>query len=199
MTRQRTVGLAFILLLVCTSVSAELVKKSSSGLCHPPESSWYERTKNYEAFDSIKTCLDSGGLLPSGLSLRDIRAERNPASDYRPYDRDYFRHWIDEDGDCQDTRAELLISKSTSEPTFADPLKACRVISGRWNSLFTGQQLYQASDVEIDHVVPLEWAWERGAWRWSGQKRETFANDPVNLLAVEDELNSSISGIEKIS
>jgi len=55
-----------------------------------------------------------------------------------------------------------------------------------WNT-----QLYQASDVEIDHVVPLEWAWERGAWRWSGQKRETFANDPVNLLAVEDELNSS--------
>jgi hypothetical protein len=33
--------------------------------------------------------------------------------------------------------------------------------------------------------VPLKWAWDRGARTWSRTKRETFANDPVNLWPVE--------------
>ncbi|KXS55322.1 MAG: hypothetical protein AWU57_308 [Marinobacter sp. T13-3] len=170
------------------------VKQSASGICHPPESSWYDRTQTFTAFDSIEGCLDAGGRLPSGMTLRDLKAQRNPSSDYRPYDRDAFRHWIDEDGDCQDTRAEILIAKSTIRPTFANMQERCRVISGRWVSPFTGQALLNSDDVQIDHVVALKFAWEHGAWRWSGEKRDRFANDPVNLMVVEGSLNGSKGG-----
>lgn len=191
----KTVVTAVALLFsVVIDAAGPSVKQSSSGICHPPESSWYERTTNYKAFDSLPSCLDAGGRLPKGMSLRDIQARRNPTSEYQPYDRDAFRHWVDDDGDCQDTRAELLIAESTIRPTFAYESKQCRVVSGRWLSPFTGQPVQNSDGVEIDHVVPLKWAWERGAWKWSGEQRERFANGMVNLMAVEGELNSSKGG-----
>lgn len=45
------------------------VKLSNSGKCHPLESPYYERTKNYQGFPSLEECLDSGGELPRGVSL----------------------------------------------------------------------------------------------------------------------------------
>ncbi|MFL1455049.1 HNH endonuclease family protein [Marinobacter sp. GN3S48] len=58
-------------------------------------------------------------------------------------------------------------------------------------SLFTGNVIQNASSIDIDHVAPLAWAWKRGANEWSKEKRERFANDPVNLLPVELSLNRS--------
>lgn len=40
-------------------------------------------------------------------------------------------------------------------------------------------------------MVPLKWAWDHGADKWSQEKREQFANDRVNLVAVEASLNRS--------
>ena len=62
-------------------------------------------------------------------------------------------------------------------------------MSGRWISPFSGKVLYKASEVDIDHVVPLKWAWDHGANKWTKAKREQFANDPANLLSVERSLN----------
>lgn len=47
-----------------SSAGEILVKKSSSGICHSPESPYYHQTKNYTAFSSLSACLDSGGRLP---------------------------------------------------------------------------------------------------------------------------------------
>lgn len=41
-----------------------VVKKSSSGICHDKNSKYYAGTKNFEAFDNIQSCLNSGGRLP---------------------------------------------------------------------------------------------------------------------------------------
>ncbi|WGK68343.1 DNA/RNA non-specific endonuclease [Candidatus Haliotispira prima] len=41
-----------------------VIKKSRSGICHPPNSPYYSRTKHYIPFDSLDTCLESGGRLP---------------------------------------------------------------------------------------------------------------------------------------
>ncbi|WP_292276783.1 HNH endonuclease family protein [Marinobacter sp.] len=103
----------------------------------------------------------------------------------REYSRSAFGHgWDDADGDCQDARAEALIASSTTPVRFADN-KRCRVITGRWVSPFTGNVIQNASNIDIDHVVPLAWAWKRGAGKWPGERRERFANDPINLLPVE--------------
>lgn len=50
-----------------------------------------------------------------------------------------------------------------------------------------------SSDVAIDHVVPLSEAWESGAWSWSTDQREDFANDidAPQLLSVGSSVNSS--------
>jgi hypothetical protein len=41
-----------------------VVKKSNSGICHEPGSTYYDRTRHFKSYDSLKKCLDSGGRLP---------------------------------------------------------------------------------------------------------------------------------------
>lgn len=43
--------------------------------------------------------------------------------------------------------------------------------------------------VQIDHIVPLAYAWDMGAAAWPYRQRLRFANDPANLLAVAGQSN----------
>jgi hypothetical protein len=45
------------------------------------------------------------------------------------------------------------------------------------------------ADVQIEHIVPLAYAWDMGARYWTDGLRTRFANDPANLLAVEGQVN----------
>src|SRR5262249_50808797 len=45
------------------------------------------------------------------------------------------------------------------------------------------------SEVDIDHVVALGDAWQKGAQQWPSGRRIAFANDPLNLLAVDSSAN----------
>ncbi|WP_227714177.1 HNH endonuclease family protein [Marinobacter sp. 1-4A] len=172
-----------ILGLLSHTAIADVVKMSTSGLCHPPQSSWYERTQNYRAFKSLDDCLDAGGKLPRGVNT--LTSSQQTLTMAKNYDRSAFGHgWEDSDGDCQDSRAEALIATSTTSVRFATK-RRCRVITGRWISPFTGEVIQNASDIDIDHVVPLAWSWDRGAKEWPYEKREKFANDLRNLWPVE--------------
>ena len=44
--------------------------------------------------------------------------------------------------------------------------------------------------MQIDHVVALSDAWQKGAQQWTPARRLAFANDPLNLLAVDGALNA---------
>lgn len=186
-----TLILAF-LNLYSSPTAAAVIKKTSSGICHPPASSYYDRTKNYQPFDTVEACLGSGGRLPKGMSRSRTNgdsANTTLAKADSGYERSKFGHgWDDSDGDCQNSRAEALIAQSSTKVRFADE-RRCRVVTGRWISPFTGKVIQNASDIDIDHVVPLKWAWDHGANAWSRAKREKFANDPVNLWSVELSLN----------
>lgn len=104
------------------------------------------------------------------------------------YSRQAFGNWIDGDRDCQNLRAELLIEQSLSPVTFRDK-RNCVVHSGQWKSKYTNKMYYLASDLEVDHIIPLKYAWENGADRWSDSQRIAFYNDPLNLAIVEREVN----------
>ncbi len=104
------------------------------------------------------------------------------------YKRKYFPHWTDIDLDCQNTRAEFLISKSLIPVTFKKG-KKCTVKSGKWIDFFTGEELYEAADIDIDHVIPLKYAWEIGASQWAREKRKVFANDFENLIVTNLKYN----------
>lgn len=59
------------------------------------------------------------------------------------YDRGHYKHWIDADKDCQNTRDEVLIAEADpSVPLEFKPRsdgKKCKVISGKWNDPYTGK------------------------------------------------------------
>lgn len=158
------------------------VKQSRSKICHDQASQYYDRVKHYKAFSSIQACLDDGGRLPKQAGKTSIPSQKMPA-----YSRSSFDHWIDSDGDCQNTRHEILIELSTSTVDFGS--NRCTVSRGRWNDPYTGKIFYEARKMDIDHLVPLKWAWDHGAYTWSDSKREQFANDRRNLFAVDASTN----------
>ena len=73
----------------------------------------------------------------------------------------------------------------------------CTVVAGVLADPYTGRSVSftksRATEVQIDHVVPLGAAWARGARDWPQSERERFANDPVNLLATSAAANESKS------
>ena len=76
------------------------------------------------------------------------------------YDRDDWKHWIDADSDCQNTRQEFLIRRSIVPVTFTvrQDGRDCTVRTGAWFDPATGQFFVHGSDVDIDHTIPLKWA-----------------------------------------
>ncbi len=107
------------------------------------------------------------------------------------YSRDLFRHWIDASGDGCDTREEVLITERISGSVLG-----CRVVGGRWRSLYDGAATSNPSSFDVDHMVPLKEAWDSGAWRWSAGTREDYANDlgyTNSLIAVTASSNRSKS------
>jgi hypothetical protein len=106
------------------------------------------------------------------------------------YSRDKFPHWIDQGNSC-DTREAVLKRDGTDVKTGSD----CYPTSGKWTSPYDGATWTKASDVDIDHVVPLAEAWRSGASSWTQDKRQELANnlDISQLLAVTDNVNQSKS------
>lgn len=90
------------------------------------------------------------------------------------YDRDKFEHWVDADGDGCDTRDEVLIAEADDPVSVGS---SCSLSGGRWFSYYDGVSQTSASDLDIDHMVPLAEAWDSGASSWTAAERESYAND----------------------
>ncbi|TDC89595.1 HNH endonuclease [Actinomadura sp. 7K507] len=104
------------------------------------------------------------------------------------YDRDKFPHWITIAGACN-TRETVLKRDGIDVKTSA----ACAPVSGTWRSPYDGATWTAASDLDIDHMVPLAEAWRSGAASWTTSRRRAFANDlsSSQLWAVTDNLNQA--------
>lgn len=107
------------------------------------------------------------------------------------YNRDLFKHWIDEDRDGCSTRAEVLLDEAVEPPTITGK---CTLSGGTWYSYYDERTISGPSGLDIDHVVPLAEAWDSGASEWDAKKRERYANDlgdPRSLIAVSGSSNRS--------
>ncbi|MEU3251714.1 HNH endonuclease family protein [Streptomyces sp. NPDC006997] len=125
----------------------------------------------------------SAATARSYLATLPVRTENRTG-----YSRDLFPHWITISGSCN-TRETVLKRDGSNVVTNS----SCAATSGRWYSPYDGATWYAASDVDIDHVVPLAEAWDSGAGSWSTSRRQSFANDLTRpqLIAVTDNVNQS--------
>ena len=113
------------------------------------------------------------------------------ATDLPNYDRDDWKHWADDDGDCQNTRHEVLIEESLKEVTFKSD-KQCQVAAGEWLDLYTSDTVTDATKLDVDHMVPLKNAHDSGGWAWDKQKKAAYANEmgyADHLIAVTASAN----------
>ncbi|ADU07528.1 Domain of unknown function DUF1994 [Micromonospora sp. L5] len=128
--------------------------------------------------------IPSKATAQSQLNAMTVAAQGSMAG----YSRDLFPHWITITGTCN-TREQVLKRDGTSVVVNS----SCAATSGRWYSPYDGATWSAASDVDIDHVVPLAEAWRSGADSWTTSRRQSFANDLTRpqLIAVTDNVNQS--------
>lgn len=107
------------------------------------------------------------------------------------YDRSLFKHWIDEDKDGCNTRAEVLLEEAVVAP---ERTGRCTLTGGTWYSPYDDRTIEGPRGSDIDHRVPLAEAWDSGANIWTAAERQAYANDLGDsraLIAVSASSNRS--------
>jgi hypothetical protein len=179
------------------SPTPRIANRSHSGISETPDPRTAATGINpLENPDGIKA-----GLGPVPLTQKDIALEeiervrtkgRGPKTGYLR--SEFGSTWTDNNqvafgGDGCYTRDNILL-RDLRDPQRRD---RCVVVSGTLLDPYTGQLLpfskTDASAIQIDHVIPLSLAWQMGAAAWPKEQRTDFANDPLNLLAVEGRAN----------
>lgn len=131
----------------------------------------------------------------AGVAVLPQRAHRY---DYR---RAAFGDAWDDDNDAPgghngcDTRDDIL-DRDLVDKTFVS-IKRCpaAVATGTLHDPYTNTTIAfrrgakVGESVQIDHIVPLAYAWDMGAFGWPDSQRRRFGNDPANLLAVQGQAN----------
>jgi hypothetical protein len=139
--------------------------------------------------------LQSGADVLAGIR---VVPQRIRGYDYR---RSAFGDAWDDDNSAPggrnrcDTRNDIL-DRDLVDKTYV-PIKRCAqaIASGTLRDPYTNETvLFQrgnqiGASVQIDHLVPLAFAWDMGARDWTEEMRKRFANDPANLLAVAGKAN----------
>jgi hypothetical protein len=113
------------------------------------------------------------------------------------YDRDLFGNgWKDPDRNGCDARNDIL-NRDLTFTAHKPGTHACVVTSGVLADPFTATTIHfvrgnaTSTAVQIDHVVPLSDAWQKGAQQLAPEQREAFGNDPLNLLAADGPTNGA--------
>ncbi|WP_137147084.1 HNH endonuclease family protein [Mycolicibacterium sp. CR10] len=117
------------------------------------------------------------------------------------YRRDAFgESWTDENtapgghNGC-DTRNDILDRDLIDKTYVAISRCPTAVATGTLRDPYTSKTIpflrgaRTGDDVQIEHIVPLAYAWDQGARNWTDEMRVRFANDPANLVAVDGPTN----------
>src|SRR4051794_5857181 len=187
---------AALLVVVCL-VGGCTVSRTSDAGSHP------QRRHRHAAQHSAST--SSTGTVSAAARAELARLVVRP----RPvgtegYLRDAFGSaWVDTDDDGCNQRDDVLLRDAVRGTTRVQQQGSCDhdVLAGTWHDPYTGRtlrftdlkNLSQAEAIQIDHVVPLAEAWVSGARSWSRGRREVFANDLRELLAVDGPTNTAKS------
>ncbi|OBJ27090.1 hypothetical protein A5621_27005 [Mycobacterium colombiense] len=157
-------------------------------------SSTARQSAEYAARADVPTVLPGTDVL-AGVAVVPLRQHRYD------YLRSAFGDAWDDDNDAPmghngcDTRNDIL-NRDLVDKTYVS-VKRCpdAVATGTLHDPYTNKTIgFQrgpkvGESVQIDHIVPLAYAWDMGASGWPAPERLRFANDPANLLAVDGQAN----------
>ncbi|MFI6988090.1 HNH endonuclease family protein [Nonomuraea wenchangensis] len=140
---------------------------------------------------------DKGSISDARKKLAKLQVKgRAPRTGF---DRDEFGpSWADVDRNGCDTRNDIL-KRDLEDETFKPGTHDCIVLTGTLKDAYSGKTIKfkrgqdTSTAVQIDHLIPLSDAWQKGAQQWSPTKRKEFANDPLNLQATDGPLNGQKS------
>ena len=111
------------------------------------------------------------------------------------YDREQFGPaWSDVDRNGCDTRNDIL-KRDLAGETFKPGTHDCVVLTGTLSDPYTGKKITfsrgqgTSEAVQIDHVIALSDAWQKGAQQLPADARKSLGNDPLNLMAVDGPTN----------
>lgn len=108
----------------------------------------------------------------------------------------FYETWPNIDG-C--SLRQRIIKREFGDTATVSEKDNCSVVSGEYDEPYTGSHLvfYEKSEIssgiQIDHVVALSDAWQKGAQNLSSSERYKLATDPLNLLAVNATANQNKS------
>jgi hypothetical protein len=120
--------------------------------------------------------------LSIGPAARSLLAFLTVVNGFTPgvaYDRDEYDSWVDDDGDCVNTRHEVLIRDSSATVVRS----GCSLVSGRWVDPYDGAVYSLASAVQVDHFVPLAHAHRVRAWAWDEATKRPPKTGPDEFSA----------------
>ena len=110
-------------------------------------------------------------------NVRELdRKEFNEVKKAGKYDRAEWKHWVKQGNGCT-TRENVLVRQGKNVKT-----AGCKVKSGEWVDPYSGETITNPKDIDIDHVIPLEYANNHGGKLWSPKAKETYANDVDTVL-----------------
>ncbi|MDB5161546.1 MAG: uncharacterized protein JWM52_54 [Candidatus Saccharibacteria bacterium] len=137
------------------------------------------------------TIINPPSAIPSGSGMASTTLETlvvKGRAATTGYTRDQFGSgWSTVDG-C-DTR-NIILNRDLQNPVLDEE---CRVVSGTLNDVYTAKVINftkeDSSTIQIDHVIALSDAWQKGAQQLTRQMRVQLANDPLELIAVDGASN----------
>ncbi|MCL2783606.1 MAG: HNH endonuclease family protein [Propionibacteriaceae bacterium] len=154
-------------------------KSASPSSASKPASTAANVTPPADAADALKS-----------LSTIPVTADGSLAG----YSRNLFHLWADTDHNGCDARNDVL-RRDLINPVAKDGTHDCVIMSGTLVDPYSGLTVVfdkgQASQVPIDHVVPLALAWQHGASLWDDATRTAFGNDLAELQTTTVTMNSS--------
>ncbi|WP_082097517.1 GmrSD restriction endonuclease domain-containing protein [Demequina silvatica] len=184
LVRLAAIAAAALVLAACTAPTEPLppdgtLQTDPTAASSPPAATTTP-TRTAEATASPER-IEHGTAYAALLAL-DVKG-RAPKTGYSR--EEFGEAWADVDGNGCDTRNDMLQLRLTDQVLAG----TCTVLSGDLADPFTGTWIAfergGASEVDIDHLVALSDAWQKGAARWDRSTREAFANDPLNLEPVD--------------
>ena len=131
----------------------------------------------------------TGTLAVEVLELLEVKG-RAPKTGYSR--EEFYSSWPIIDG-C--SLRQRIIKRDFGETAVLD---GCNVVAGEYDEPYTGEHLVltkkeEISDLQIDHIVALSDAWQKGAQYMSEETRHEIATDPLNLLTVDGSANTKKS------